>query len=1054
MSETELQHLRLRVAELETENARLRGSGATDARRHRAIFDSAVDFAIIATDRDGLVTDWNSGAERILGWTAREMRGEAADRYFTPEDRAAGRVSTEMYQALQSGRAYDERWHLKKGGERFWASGEMMPLRDEDGRHLGFIKILRDQTRQRQAAEAQRADTEFLRGVLASSGDCIQVLDLDGSLIFMSEGGQRAMRIEDLDSLLGSPWETFWQAQSLEAARNALDAARAGGAGQFQGLASPFGGLGTWWDVRLTPILGPDGAPQKVLSVARDITATQQAEQALREAQSLNTLVLNSSRDCIVVLDLDGHVQMISPGGVEAMEFDDEQSALGIPWLEEWKGADHQAALDAVAEARAGGIGRFQGACPTAKGKPKWWDLMISPLPGPDGRPQRLVSVGRDITERTLAETALRDSEARLAAIFAEAAVGLSERSLDGRFLRANAELCRLLGRAPSEVLNATASQVTHPEDLPKSSAAFQQVLHSDRPVILQKRYIRPDGEMVWTHSSLSRLDDEQGRPRSVLTVTVDLTERIAAEERLRASEAKLRELNETLEQRVETRTRERDQVWQTSPDMLCTANLDGYFINLNPAWAKTLGWSDAEMKNQPFSELLHPEDLERTAQAMQQLRRERRVTAFENRYRHRDGGYRWFSWNAVPRDGLVYATVRDVTAMKEQAEALRLAEERLHHSQKMEAVGQLTGGLAHDFNNLLTGIIGSLDLLRTRLGQGRIGDIERYVSAAHGAANRAAALTHRLLAFSRRQTLDPKPTQANRLIAGMEELIQRTVGPAVRVETRAAESLWTTLCDPNQLENALLNLCINARDAMPNGGQLIIETANARLDEAELPAGPYVAISVSDTGSGMSADVAARAFDPFFTTKPLGMGTGLGLSMIYGFAKQSGGQVRIHSEVNVGTTVCLYLPRHLGEPEEEVAEAEFSQAPRAEAGETVLVVDDESAVRMLITEVLEELGYAAIEAGDGAAGLQVLQSDVRIDLLITDVGLPGGMNGRQMADAARQARPGLKVLFITGYAESAVVGNGNLEPGMHVLTKPFALEMLATRIKSIIRTG
>lgn len=382
--------------------------------------------------------------------------------------------------------------------------------------------------------------------------------------------------------------------------------------------------------------------------------------------------------------------------------------------------------------------------------------------------------------------------------------------------------------------------------------------------------------------------------------------------------------------------------------------------------------------------------------------------------------------------------------------------EDALRQSQKMEAVGQLTGGLAHDFNNLLTGISGSLDLLEIRVAQGRIKDLDRYINAAQGAAKRAAALTHRLLAFSRRQTLDPKPTDVNRLVAGMEELIRRTVGPEISVEPIAGGGLWTTLVDPSQLESALLNLCINARDAMPNGGRLVIETGNKWLDqsaakERELPPGQYVSLCVSDNGVGMPPDVMARAFDPFFTTKPIGTGTGLGLSMIYGFARQSGGQARIYSEVGGGTMVCLYLPRHLGEAVEVYVPADSSNAPRAEHGEAVLVVDDEPTVRMLVTEVLEDLGYTAIEVAEGAAGLEVLQSDVRIDLLVTDVGLSGGMNGRQLADAARLTRPGLKVLFITGYAENAVLSHGHLGPGMHVLTKPFAMDALAARIRELI---
>ncbi len=382
--------------------------------------------------------------------------------------------------------------------------------------------------------------------------------------------------------------------------------------------------------------------------------------------------------------------------------------------------------------------------------------------------------------------------------------------------------------------------------------------------------------------------------------------------------------------------------------------------------------------------------------------------------------------------------------------------EDALRQSQKMEAVGQLTGGLAHDFNNLLTGIAGSLEMLQTRMAQGRTGDLERYIIAAQGASKRAAALTHRLLAFSRRQTLEPKAADLNRLIAGMEELIRRTAGPAIAVEVVGSAGLWTTLVDPNQLENALLNLCINARDAMPDGGRLTIETGNRWLDERsagerELPPGQYVSLCVSDTGTGMTQEIIERAFDPFFTTKPIGQGTGLGLSMIYGFARQSGGQVRIYSEPRQGAMVCLYLPRHFGDAGTGEGTTESAAPPRAEQGETVLIVDDEPAVRMLVGEVLQDLGYTALEAADGAAGLRVLQSDARVDLLITDVGLPGGMNGRQVADAGRILRPRLKVLFITGYAENAVVGHGHLEPGMRVLTKPFMMDVLAKRIKDLI---
>jgi PAS domain S-box-containing protein len=489
----------------------------------------------------------------------------------------------------------------------------------------------------------------------------------------------------------------------------------------------------------------------------------------------------------------------------------------------------------------------------------------------------------------------------------------------------------------------------------------------------------------------------------------------------------------------------------------------EGNVTNWNTGAQHIKGYTAEEIVGQHFSRFYSPEDLEAgiPAKALETARREGRFTA--EGWRLRKDGERF--WASVVIDtirdesgeliGFAKVT-RDLTERREAELELERSQAALFQSQKMEAVGQLTGGLAHDFNNLLTGITGSLDVMKARLAQGRITELERYITAAHGAASRAATLTHRLLASSRQQTLEPKAVDANRLVSNMEELVRRTVGPSITIETVLAAGLWPCFCDPNHLENALLNLCINARDAMPDGGRITIETANTWVDQPaasarDMERGQYVAICVTDTGTGMPPEIVARAFDPFFTTKPAGKGTGLGLSMIYGFAKQSDGQVRIYSEVGQGTTVKVYLPRHSGAPLEEEDGKDERELPRAEAGETVLVVDDEPTVRMLIGDTLADLGYQAIEAADPASGLKVLESDVKIDLLITDFGLPGGINGKQMADKAREHRPALKVLFITGYAENAAISNGHLEPGMHVLSKPFPMDKLAARIRSII---
>jgi signal transduction histidine kinase/CheY-like chemotaxis protein len=393
---------------------------------------------------------------------------------------------------------------------------------------------------------------------------------------------------------------------------------------------------------------------------------------------------------------------------------------------------------------------------------------------------------------------------------------------------------------------------------------------------------------------------------------------------------------------------------------------------------------------------------------------------------------------------------------VEERTAKLMEAEEALRQSQKMEAIGQLTGGIAHDFNNLLQGINGALDMIQKRIAAGRIGDIDRFVQGAIASANRASTLTHRLLAFSRRQPVNPRPLDANHLIGTMEELLRRSIGEKLRMEIVRAEDLWLVRCDANQLENALLNLAINARDAMPEGGTLTISTSNTVLDASQalvrdVTPGEYMRLTISDTGVGMPDDVQARAFDPFYTTKPIGQGTGLGLSMIYGFVRQSQGSVQIESEVGRGTTIEICLPRFVGdlEPDADAPEAGDAGQPPAD-NEVVLVVEDESVVRLLVVEVLNDLGYLALEADDGASAMRILQSSQRIDLLATDIGLPD-INGRQVADAARTKRPDIKILFMTGYAEKAAASNF-LVDGMEIINKPFTMDNLAAKIREMIQ--
>ncbi|KAB1072590.1 PAS domain S-box protein [Methylobacterium planeticum] len=700
-------------------------------------------------------------------------------------------------------------------------------------------------------------------------------------------------------------------------------------------------------------------------------------------------------------------------------------------------------------------------------GTPFWNELHVCPVFDEGGDLINFFASLIDATRAHAAEAArsrLGDIEGRLAEAqrrltLTQSAAGVAgtwDWDITGDRLHVDDRFARLTGMAVPVAnagvrTNAFFANI-HPLDRMRIRLAVSGVLNGAEVFDKEYRLSGADGAIRWVHARGRCLYDEDGAPSRFTGVLVEVTDQKRVEERLRIAQ-----------------TAGRIGAFEYVPGF-ATVAVSTQFCNLLGLMpSETLAASAVNaLTVEADRPLLDP-----------RLREVGELPYSETRVRLADTGeIRWLARRGEAiRDnesadlrhvGVIY----DVTATKEAEVALRelnetlearirdaiaereQAEDQLRQSQKMEAVGQLTGGIAHDFNNLLTGIVGSLDLMQTRINEGRTEHLSRYAGLAMSSAQRAAALTHRLLAFSRRQPLEAKPVDVNRLVSSMDDLLRRTLGEHVRLEVVVAGGLWLTLCDPNQLENAVLNLAINARDAMPHGGRLTVETANAHLDDAYVArevgvqAGQYVCICVSDTGTGMPADVIARAFDPFFTTKPLGQGTGLGLSMIYGFAKQSEGNVKIYSEMGQGTTVKLYLPRYRGDLEQAVEVS--AQAPRAERGETVLVVEDDTTVRSLVGEVLQELGYRTFEASDGPSGLQILQSDVDIDLLITDVGLPG-INGRQLADQARVTRPTLKVLFMTGYAENAAFGNGHLGVGMQMITKPFPVEGLATKIRSII---
>jgi PAS domain S-box-containing protein len=538
-------------------------------------------------------------------------------------------------------------------------------------------------------------------------------------------------------------------------------------------------------------------------------------------------------------------------------------------------------------------------------------------------------------------------------------------------------------------------------------------------------------------------------------------------------AEEKLQELNTTLEARAEERAKQltasatrleeserrfRILVESVTDYAIYMLDRSGFIVNWNTGAERIKGFSREDVIGTHFSRFYPAGERERglPEKALETAARTGKYEA--EGWRVRKDGTEFWAWvvvNAIrDGDGNVVGFAKITRDLTER----RAAEERARQSQKMEGIGQLTGGVAHDFNNLLTIIIGNLEALERHLQDDAQdpGRLKRSAENAMRGARRAEALTQRLLAFSRQQPLDPRSVDVGRLVTGMSDLLRRTLGEQISVETVLAGGLWRAHADPNQLEVAMLNLAVNCRDAMPGGGKLTIETANVHLDElyaswqAEVLPGQYVMLAVSDNGTGMPPEVKAKAFDPFFTTKEVGQGTGLGLSQVYGFVKQSRGHVKIYSEVGEGTTVKLYLPRYHAEADQP-SEAPATPLVRGAAHETILVVEDDADVRSYSTETLRELGYRVLEASTARAAMQILQNHPEVSVLFTDIGLPGGMNGRQLADEMRKQRPGLKVLFTTGYARNAIVHDGRLDPGVELLTKPFTQAALSERLRDII---
>ena len=1103
------------IARLRQENAELRAalSGARPAHgRERDASGADGDLAlagptghaILATDPEGLVTEWSEGARLICGWTAEEVLGRDSRMMFTPEDRAAKAPEREREAALAQGRVEDERWLKRKDGSRVRASALTIPLRDAGGGLRGFVTILRDGTGGLHAGQSQRrleqmrALAEAARAIVglhrledtipAIARAARQVVGAHLAVCSLARGPDRSQPIIAADlSDKHARWRDYnaatdgsgiyaWASEGNLAVRMTQRELEAHP--RWRGLGSEAASHPPMRGWLATPMIGSDGRNLGLIQLSdkEDGGEFDEADEAIV------VQLAQFAGSAIERVEAEGHVRereeqlrLLADALPLLVSFigTDQRYVVMNKAHEDWFGVPRSEMLgrtirevlgeEAYAQRREkieavlrGERVRFEAVTPAIHGRRRATEVHYLPRRDAEGNVDGFYGVVLDLTEQKEAQRALQAAReeaereaARTGAILSQLAEGVIVSDEAGRIIFVNEAARRIHGTAQLDVIPSDYSRryrlftlegQPHPtEDLPLTRAALKGETVEDARWIVR----RADGREVIVVGGARPIRTVDGHQVGAVLTMRDDTARASVE-------AQLRRLNQDLEAEVEARTMERDRIWQNSNELMAVFGFDGLRRATNPAWSRVLGWDEETLLTANFAEITHPEDRPRLLAAVAKLRAGERIVAFEDRLRHADGSWRTVSWTGVPGDGAFYAIGRDVTEQ-------RLAEEALRQSQKMEAVGQLTGGIAHDFNNLLAGIVGSLDLMQARIRQGRTGELGRYLEAAMTSAQRAAALTHRLLAFSRRQALDPRPVEANRLVTGMEDLLRRTLGPGIALELDLAPGLWRTLCDPVQLESALLNLCINARDAMPEGGTLVLRTENAELDLAralarrDVAPGSYVAISVSDSGTGMAPEVLGRVFEPFFTTKPLGQGTGLGLSMVYGFARQSGGHVQVLSELGRGTAVRLYLPRHQGqEPEGEAASAPV-EPPRAEAGETVLVVEDEEVVRGLIVEVLGDLGYRAIEAADGLAGLRLLQEERRIDLLVTDVGLPG-LDGRQLAEQARTLRPGLHVLFVTGYAQGAALAEGVLGPGMALLTKPFAVEALMAKIRDLMQ--
>ena len=908
------------------------------------------------------------------------------------------------------------------------------PIVEENGAISGIFCEGYDVTEGQRAQEALRRSEAFSQRVLASSEDCIKVLDTDGRLETMSEGGRRALGVDDLSHLVGQDWPAMFEPESQGEARNAVAAAATGEAARFEGRLKTRNGELRYWDSLLTPVMDTDGRPERILALSRDVTRRRKEEATLREGEARFRNMADSAPVMIWVTEPDGTCIYLNRRWYEYTGQRDG-AGEGLGWLEAVHPDDRPLAEQAFLSANAQQTDyRVDFRLRRADGVYRWTIDAAAARFASDGTFLGYVGSVIDIDERREAEARLAYGEEQLRLAIESAEVGLWDLDPAADILFWPPRVKAMFGISPDVPISMDDfSAALHPEDKERTLDAFASALDPEKRSLYDVEYRtigKEDGVVRWIAAKGRGIFDEAGKCVRVIGTAIDISAR-------KATEQTLRDLNDTLEQRVQERTAERNRVWSMSRDLFAVMGFDGYLKAINPAWETTLGYDEQTLLSMPFPQQVHPDDHSSVAAAVQRLQRGETIDRFEDRLRHADGSWRWIAWGLVPEGDVFYAVGRDVTAEKAAADELERAQDALRQAQKMEAVGQLTGGIAHDFNNLLGAVVGNLDLIRRRPSDPE--KVQRWAENGMAAAERGTRLTGQLLAFSRAQRIELKPVIVSDLVENMQDMLARALGPMVRL-TLDLNGSEAVLSDPTQLEMAILNLAINARDAMPDGGALTVSSAIRRIDaDTELGSGQYLELAVADTGVGMPPEVVARAFDPFFTTKGVGKGTGLGLSQVYGIARQTGGTVRIDSRVGAGTTIRIYLPMTAAAADPETAPQSLGLIGTA-ATARILVVDDDEDIRRVLVESLDALGYDVVEAHDGPSGLKALDTHAP-DLMMIDFAMPG-MNGAEVAKAARERRPELPIVFASGYADTAAI-EGVVGPEVPLLRKPFRMDQL-----------